>query len=90
MEEEGNPPVVTLVEPDDPNIGDPYVYGAERIFRCIGADISEHDAGIAFVPDTVSGCPYGTGRCTERQWIRRELLDLERLRHAARCGISDR
>ena len=59
MGERGNPPVVTLVEPDDPNIGDPYVYGAERIFRCIGADISEHDAGIAFVPDTVFGRPYG-------------------------------
>ncbi|WOX54942.1 hypothetical protein R6Y95_05565 [Methanoculleus palmolei] len=25
-------PVVTLVEPEDPDIGDPYVYGAERTF----------------------------------------------------------
>ena len=28
----GNPPVVRLVEPEDPDVGDPYVYGAERIF----------------------------------------------------------
>jgi len=26
------PPVVTLIEPEDPEIGDPYVYGAERTF----------------------------------------------------------
>jgi len=26
------PPVVTLIEPEDPDIGDPYVYGAERTF----------------------------------------------------------
>ena len=32
MGEGGNPPVVRLVDPADPNIGDPYVYGAERIF----------------------------------------------------------